>query len=140
MSRLLPITCCVLSLVLGVSIGWRFGHVTLLPEQRKRLEEYRQVKATFGMSEKDMAKLEGYLPQMRKDLARTDEFAAGVALSALTSLERGDAERARKVLSQTISMYYRAHRDDGNTNVLAHINQFAATNAALSNAIHRKLD
>jgi len=40
----------------------------------------------------------------------------------------------------TISIYYRSHRDDGDSNVLRHITSFAATNAALSNALYRKME
>jgi predicted negative regulator of RcsB-dependent stress response len=126
--------------MLGLSVGWHFGHVTLTTQQRQRLEEYQMIKATFSMSEKEMANLEASLPKLRSNLERTDEWAAAIALGALENMEHGDTERAKKQLRQTISIYYRSHQADGNTNVLLHINQYSATNVALSNAIHRKLE
>jgi len=73
-------------------------------------------------------------------MKRQDEFAATMALAALVKLDRGDIEKAKSRLEKTISIYYRGHRDDGDSNVLRHIVTFAATNSALSNAIYRKLE
>jgi hypothetical protein len=140
MRRLTPIVCCVLSLLLGLSLGWRIGHASLSPQQRELLEDYQQAKATFGMSESDMLKLQAYLPQLRRDMERTDEFAAGIALSALYNMERGEAEQAKEQLRATVSIYWRSHQTDGLTNMLLKIQQYAATNLALSNALHKKLE
>jgi len=73
-------------------------------------------------------------------MKRQDEMAAVVALAALVKLDGGDIEKAKSRLHTAISIYYRGHRDDGDSNVLRHITAFAATNAALSNAIYRKLE
>jgi hypothetical protein len=43
-------------------------------------------------------------------------------------------------LATTISIYYRAHRLDGNSNFIAQIERYAGTNAAISNAIYGKLE
>jgi hypothetical protein len=69
-----------------------------------------------------------------------DEFAAAVACAAFGRLEVGDIERAKHELLTTISIYYRAHRLDGNSNIITGIEAYASTNAALSNAIYRKLE
>jgi hypothetical protein len=71
---------------------------------------------------------------------REDELAAHIALGVLVRLERGDMEKAKRVLEATISTYYRRHQKTGHTNVLANIERYAATNASLSNAIYGKLE
>ncbi len=68
-----------------------------------------------------------------------DEFAAAVALAALANLQRGQSQKAEHELATTLSIYYRAHRVDGDTNLIASIQAYAATNAALSNAIYRPI-
>jgi hypothetical protein len=139
-NRLLPALCCVLSLLLGLSIGWRIGHSAISAEKRQLLEDYQHTKATFGMSESDMLQLQRSLPELRGNLEKTDGFAGAIALSVLEKLELGKLEQAKTNLRQTVSIYYRSHQADGNTNLLLHIDQYAATNAALSNAIHRRLE
>lgn len=71
---------------------------------------------------------------------REDEMAATMALGALIRMDAGDTNRTKHLLETTISTYYRGHRTDGNSNVLNHIETFAATNASLSNSIHRPLE
>jgi len=87
-----------------------------------------------------MAEWGGRLPEFFEASKREDEWAAAMALGALVKLEQGDEETAKSRLQKTISIYYRGHRLDGDTNVLRHITTFAATNAGLSNAIYRKLE
>ncbi len=94
----------------------------------------------FGLSDKEMAEIGAQLPTLAKQTERSDEFAAAVALSVFKELETGKLDRAKKHLGQTVSAYYRGHRYDGDTNVLAAIERYAATNAAISNAIYRKLE
>jgi hypothetical protein len=96
------------------------------------------VARSFGMSEEDMANIDVQLPFLRRQMERSDEFAAQVALSVLKDLEAGDGEAAKVYLGKTLSVYYNGHFS-GNTNFVARIERFAATNAALSNAIYRAL-
>jgi recombinational DNA repair ATPase RecF len=108
--------------------------------QRKLLAEYQAVRDAFGLTDKQMAEMGEQLPQMREQMMRQDEFAAAIALAAFTKLEQGDIERAKWRLVTTISIYYRGHKHDGDSNLLARIERYAATNAAISNAIYRKLE
>lgn len=141
MQRLLPAIACSLCLLLGLSVGWYFGYTRpSVKNQRKLLKEYQVVRGAFGLTDKQMAEIGEQLPQIRQQMAREDEMAAAMALGALVKLEQGDIEKAKSRLQTTISIYYRRHHHDGNTNVLRHIMTFAATNAALSNTIYRKLE
>jgi hypothetical protein len=63
---------------------------------------------------------------------------ASMALWVLQSLDTNDVDGAKSELVQTIANYYRPHRDDGDTDILAAITAFAAKDAALSNAIYHK--
>jgi hypothetical protein len=119
MNRIIALSVCTL---IGLGIGWYFGFTRPAAEnQRKLLLEFKKEREGFQLTE------------------QRDEFAAAIALGVLKKLEQGDLETARKRLHTTISTYYRAHRDDGNTNYLVPIERFAATNEALSNAIYGKL-
>jgi hypothetical protein len=80
------------------------------------------------------------MPEYFTAMQRQDEFAAAVALLAFKRLEADDTNRAEWELATTVSAYYRGHRLDGNTNLLARIVSYAATNSAMSNAIYRKLE
>jgi hypothetical protein len=104
-------------------MGWYFGYTRPAAQnQRKLLWELRANKDGFHQTEQQ------------------DEFATAVACGAFARLEAGDTENAKHKLLTTISIYYRAHRLDGNSNIIAGIEAFASTNAALSNAIYRKLE
>ena len=108
--------------------------------QRKLLREYQLVKEHFQMTDADMADFAERRQEYFEAMKRQDEMAAAIALGALVRLDRGDIAKTRNVLEKTISIYYRGHRHDGDSNVLRHIETFAATNASLSNAIYRKLE
>jgi hypothetical protein len=141
MKRFLPATCFGLCFLLGLSIGWYFGYTRpSVRDQRKLLEEYRTVRDGFRLSDKEMAEIGAQLPNIRKQMERSDEFAAALALGVFKELEAGKVESAKKHLGQTVSIYYRGHRYDGDTNLLAKIERYAVTNAAISNAIYRKLE
>jgi len=106
----------------------------------KVLKEYRQVRDTFSMTDADMAEFAAHKGEYFDAMKRQDEMAAVIALAALVKLDNGDLETAKSRLQTAISIYYRGHRLDGDSNILRHITEFASTNAALSNAIYRKLD
>lgn len=53
MKRFVPV---LVSVLIGVSIGWYFGYTRpVARNQRKLLKEYQLVKETFQMSDADMA-------------------------------------------------------------------------------------
>jgi hypothetical protein len=113
----------LICLVLGAGLGWYIGYTR--PEQqnqRKLLRELQANKDSFHQTEQQ------------------DEFAAALACTAFRRLEAGNTERAKYELLTTISIYYRAHRFDGNSNLIVGTEAYASTNAALSNAIYRKLE
>jgi hypothetical protein len=141
MTRFLPSVVCVLCLLLGLSVGWYFGFTRpTRRDQEKLLKEYRYVRDNFHMTDAEMADFGEHQAEYLNALKRQDEMAAVIALGALVKIEQGDIATARSRLEKTISIYYRGHRDDGDSNVLRHITTFAATNAALSNTIYRKLN
>jgi hypothetical protein len=141
MNRFLPQVVCGLCLLVGLSVGWYADYTRpSVRGQRKLLKEYQTVRDAFRLTDEDMAKWGGRIPEFFDSVRRQDETAAAMGLAALVRLEKGDTESARNVLQKTISIYYRSHRDDGNTNLLKHITNFAATNASLSNAIYRPLE
>ena len=138
MKRIIAFSVCVL---LGVGIGWYFGFTRpATRNQRKLLSEYQFVRDNFHMTDKEMADFGEHRAEYFAAMKRQDEMAAVIALAALVKLEQGDMEKTKSRLQTAISIYYRGHRQDGDSNVLRHITTFAATNAALSNAIYRKLE
>jgi hypothetical protein len=104
----------VICILLGLGLGWYFG----LIHQQKLLRQYQA--------------------ENLKKSEPTEGFAAGIALVAYEKLEAGDTDTAKRRLATTISIYYRTHRLDGSPKLLALIETYAATNAAISNAIYAK--
>jgi len=100
---------------LGLGLGWYVGcRQTADKSDRDLLREFHETK-------------------------QQDEFAAGVALAAFANLQAGRPEKAEHELATTVSIYYRAHRLDGNTNLITSIEAYAATNTVMSNAIYRPI-
>ncbi|MFO1477145.1 MAG: hypothetical protein U1F98_10895 [Verrucomicrobiota bacterium] len=131
----------IIAILLGVGIGWYFGYTRpTVKNQRKLLREYQITRDNFQMTDAEMADFAEHRQEYFEAMKRQDEMAAAMALGALVPLERGDVEKAKSRLQTTISIYFRGHRQDGDSNVLRHITAFAATNAALSNAIYRRLE
>jgi hypothetical protein len=131
----------IVGLVVGCGIGWYFGYSRPVAEnQRKLLAEYQRVRDAFHATDEEMADFGGRLPEFWDAAKRQDEIAAAIALSVFHQLEGGDIDGAKKNLATTVSIYYRGHKYDGNTNVIAHIKRYASTNAAISNAIYRPLE
>jgi thioredoxin-like negative regulator of GroEL len=138
MKRILAFLVCVL---IGVGIGWFLGYTRpVAKNQRELLKQYQYTRDKFHMTDAKMADFGEHLPEYFAAMQRQDEFAAAVALLAFKRLEAGDTNQAERALATTISAYYRGHRLDGNTNLLARIVSYAATNSTMSNAIYRKLE
>jgi hypothetical protein len=138
MKRIAPL---IIGIFLGAGSGWYFGYTRPVAEnQRKILKEYQTVRDAFHATDEEMADFGGRLPEFWDAAKRQDEFAAVIALRVFYQLESGDLDGAKKNLATTVSIYYRGHRLDGNSNVIAHIEHYASTNAAISNAIYKKLE
>lgn len=134
---LIPIAC----LIVGVGAGWFLGYVQpTATNQRELLQQYRYVRDNFHMTDAEMVDFGEHEKEYFDAMKRQDEMAAAIALGALGRLNHGNIDRTRHVLEQTISIYYRGHRDDGDTNIIRHIEEYAATNASLAHAIYRKLE
>lgn len=125
----------------GLGIGWYCGYNRpVAHNQRKILNEYQTVRDSLKLSDGEMAELGRKLPEFRESAKRQDEFAAAIALSVFQQMEAGRVDEAKSNLVKTVASYFRGHRHDGNTNLLARINRIAATNLAFSNAINRKVE
>ena len=134
---IIPLSC----LLVGIGLGWFFGYTRpAAKNQRDLLRQYQYVKDNFHMTDAEMADFGEHQQEYFAAIKRQDEMAAVIALAALVKLDQGDIEKAKWRLQTEISTYYRGHNRDGDTNVLRHITTYAATNAALSNAIYRKLE
>ena len=129
--RILPYIICLLPAVILAWYAW---------SNHKLITEYHIVRDNFRMTDAEMADFGEHRQEYLDAMKRQDEFAAAIALRVFYQLESGDTEGAKKNLATTISIYYRGHKHDGNTNVIAHIESYAATNAAISNAIYRRLE
>ena len=119
MKRVIAFSICLL---LGVGIGWYFGYTRSVAKNQLNLQ--RALQDNFHTTE------------------HQDEFAAVAACGVFARLEGDDVEKVEKAkhtLATIISIYYRAHRLDGNSNFIARIESYAATNAVISNAIYGKL-
>lgn len=92
------------------------------------------------MTDAEMADFGEHRQEYLEAMKRQDEMAAVIALAALVKLDEGDLEKAKWRLRTMVSIYYRGHKLDGDSNVLRHITAYAATNSMLSNAIHGELE
>lgn len=130
----MPIGQHLIWLLVAGSLAWYAW------SNHKVLKEYRIVRDNFHMTDAEMADFGEHRMEYLEAMKRQDEFAAAIALRVYHQLESGDLDGAKKNLAATISIYYRGHRLDGNTNVISHIERYASTNAAISNAVYRKLE
>ncbi len=139
MNRLAFAVCCGLCLLLGVSTGWYFGYTRPSVENQRRLvQNYDAARDAFEAAQEQFSDYGGQPGEFWEAAKVQDEFAALVSLQAFKDLEGGYAQKGKEALASTVAMYYRAHRRDGNTNLMLCIEWVATTNAVLSNAICRK--
>ena len=137
MRRIIPL---LISLCVGVGVGWYFGYSRPTARtQRELLAQYQYVRDNFHMTDAQMADVGPKIPQYFEDAKRQDELAAAVALSAVRSLERGDTNQAERVLLRIMGSYYRVYHDrGGDTNLLAKIEAAAQEHPAVAAEIARK--
>ena len=137
MNRFLPWLCCFLCLLLGLSAGWWFGYTRpAVKNQQKLLQEYKNIRDAFHATDREMRDYGFRLPEMWDSMQRQDEFAAGMALAALVKIEEGDTNKAKERLAGVIGIYYHTwHNNAANTNVINHIEKYAAKYLYLAAAI-----
>jgi hypothetical protein len=135
MKRIISFLVCIL---LGIGIGFYFGCTRPVVKEQRDLNDW--MKHRTGLTDADWAEMAKDAPNMRKEIERSDEYAAAIAFGAFMNLESGNTDRAKLELETTVSLYYRLHSLDGNTNLLQRIMSYATTNSAFSNAISKKLD
>jgi hypothetical protein len=118
----------------GIGIGWYFGYVCpAARNQRQLLEEYLPFKQEM---ETNMAYLNRQREESSKLAKPWEASTASIALVGLKDLDTTNLGDARFRLATLIAIYYHAHLNDGDTNILNRIASCAATNSALSNAIY----
>lgn len=137
MKRTIPFVVCVM---LGVGIGWYFGYTRpVAKHQRELLSEYRDVRDSLHMTDKEMADVGGKLPQFVEDMKRQDEMTAFVALAVLKLLEKDDVEGAKEVLARHVGSYYRLyHAKGGDAKLVSAIEEAAQQYPAVSAEISEK--
>jgi hypothetical protein len=122
-------------LVVGVVILVRLAIVG--KNQQKLLRKWELARTSFHMTDAEIAVGGKNGKDFFEGIKRQDEASAVMAFTALVELERGDIEQTKKTLETGISIYYRGHHDDGNSNLLRNVEIFAAKNTSLSNAIYK---
>ncbi len=140
-SRLTPLLGSIKSpwgALFGLILGLAIGSASLY-QQHKEIREYESVKRVLHLGDQDVVDYAAHQKEWYEGLKREDELSASISLAALVKIEEGDLEQAKERLRTEISTYYRAHKHDGNSNLLYYITRTAATNAGLSNAIYRKI-
>ena len=123
MKKFLLLTCCLLCFLISLFGGWYYGYTRAVARAERILQQDKEMIIDHFHETKDQ-----------------DEFAAAIALGAFKRLQAGDLDRVQFKLLATIGIYYHAHRIDGNSNLIESIERYAATNAAVSNTINRKVE
>jgi hypothetical protein len=112
------IVISLFSLLVGVGIGWYFGHAKV-----SRVA-YQEIFA------------------LKDAVSSDDRFAAVIAMDAIPLVEAGDTQKAVKVLAYPIGEYYRFHALQAGTNqdrlrMRVQIEQMASTNQIVYAEIHK---
>jgi uncharacterized protein YxeA len=115
----------LVSLLVGVGIGWYFGYTR--PIAKVSRDAHRE------------------MPALQAAVRSDDTFAAVIALNAIPLIEAGDTQKAVKVLAYPIGNYYRFYALHAGTNqewlqMRARIEQIASTNQVVDAEIHKKVD
>jgi hypothetical protein len=133
MKYFIAITIC---LAIGIGIGWYIGYVrTSAKYQHELLKEYQPMKSQLHEEIVDFHKNSA---EEFKAAVPWEASSASIALAALKNLDTNDVGSARFRLASMIAIYYHGHSKDGDTNLLASIVAFAATDSVLSNAVYTK--
>ncbi len=125
----------------GIGLGWFSCYAgPNARNQRELLKQYQSIRDKFQLTDAEMADFGKHLPEYSAAMKRQDEMAALISYWAYKHLEEKKINDAKWELAAAMSIYYRAHAQDGNTNLLHRITAYAATHAALSNAIYGNVD
>ena len=120
------ISSYLICILIGIGIGWTVGYMRpVAKHQRELLKKYQMVKDQWHATDEEMAAMSLKVSDFYTAMKERDEFGVIVALNASRHLARGEVETARNRLAQTVGKYYRDHRKDGDTNIIAHIEQAA---------------
>lgn len=139
MKRIIPL---LISLSIGIGVGWYFGYTRPASEhQREILKQYQWVRDNLHMTDAEMAEAGAKMPEFFEDMKRQDEQAAVFALGAFKILEKGDTECAKTHLLKAVGSYYRVYHDKGgDTNFMAKIEESAQKYPAVAAEISRKIE
>jgi hypothetical protein len=134
MKQIIAFLVCIMA---SIGIGWYFGYTrSVAKNQRELLEQNQYIKDHFQEFDSDIADFHKRNAEYFKIAAPWEESTASISLAALKNLKTNDIEDAKFRLASTVANYYRGHSHDGDTNFLAEIVTFAATDTVLSNAIY----
>lgn len=123
----------LLSLGIGISIGWYFGYTR---PALHALHMTQEIQKATGMSEEQMLKA---VPENLAALKREDESTATVALRGVEILNRGDTAATKKYLAYWVGSYYRVYHSNGDTNLIARIQQAATTTPEIAAEVSKKI-
>jgi hypothetical protein len=139
MKRILPAIICLL---IGFGLGWTLCYFgPNAKHYRELLAEYRYTRDNFHLTDAEMAQFGRDYKQFGTSMIREDELVAAVALSALRSLERGEADAAKTSLLRPVGMYYRLYHDkDGDKTLLDRISAAAIEYPSIAAEISREPD
>lgn len=90
------------------------------------------------MTDTQMTNAASELPDLLVAMKRSDRDLATVGLRGIEILDRGDVAGAEKYLAYWIGSYYRVYWTNGDTNLLARIEEAAQTNAVIAAEIRKK--
>ena len=138
--RMKQLIVILLSVVIGVSVGWYFGYT------RPVTKGYRELKSVLHLTEmpdKQMAKIgaeiRDHMPEFMDSMKRSDDMTTAVALAAYSRLDQGNVDGAKKVLLPCIGGYYRHyHTSGGDQKILASIQEAAQQHPEIAAEIAKK--
>ena len=116
----------IVCLAVGIGVGWYFGYTR---PSLQAIHLTQELQKETGMSIQDMKKA---VPNSLAAIQREDESVATVALRGIEILDRGDTAAAKKHLAYWIGSYYRVYHANGDTNLIARIEQAATTNPEIA--------
>jgi hypothetical protein len=106
------------------------------PLAQAAVQTYRDIQATTGMSDEEMARLGKSLPKVLERARR--ETGALIALRALQLLNADNQENLQSYLARYAGNYYQAYSTNRGDEIIAGIEGAARTNAAIAAAISKK--
>jgi hypothetical protein len=122
----------IICLAVGIGVGWYFGYTR--PSLRA-IHLTDELQKGTGMSTEEMAKA---VPESLAAIKREDESLATVALHTIEVLDRNDTTAAKKYLAYWIGSYYRVYHANGDTNLIARIEQASTTNSEIATELAKK--